>query len=96
MNHDVDECRTEIVALSHLTNRRHLGIKLGLTPVIISGAVVVGAFSGGFIGVNIFLLSGAPNIGFSDLAALAAGGLLGGSGGLGITGTTSTLNLINL
>ncbi len=74
MNHDIDECRTEIVALSHLTNRRHLGIKLGLTPVIISGALVVGAFSGGFIGVNIFLLSGAPNIGFSDLAALAAGG----------------------
>ena len=79
----------------YLTNRNHLEIKMGLTPVIITSAVAAGIFSGAFIGVKLFLLSGAENVGFADLGAMVGGGFLGALSGLGISGTTSTLNVIN-
>ena len=79
----------------YLTNRHHLEIKMGLTPVIVTSSVAVGIFSGAFIGVNIFLLSGAENVGFAELGAMASGGFLGALSGLGISGTKSTLNVIN-
>jgi hypothetical protein len=79
----------------YLLRRRQLGIRMGLTPLVIAGSTAVGVFGGSFIGYNLFVLSGAPVMGFADLAALAAGGTLGGAAALGISSTTSTLAVVD-
>lgn len=65
--------------------RYHLGIRMGFTPAIIAGSAAAGVFAGGFIGYQAFMLSGAAVQGFADLAAMAAGGFIGGI--TGITGS---------
>ena len=57
----------------YLKRRKQLAIKMGLTPVVLPGSVVVGFVGGAYGGVGLFKLSGLPNGNYADLAALALG-----------------------
>jgi hypothetical protein len=81
----------------YLKNRRHLGIKIGLTPVIITGAAAVGLFSGAFIGFKVFLLVSGTSASAAPvpMGPLILGEFIGVLTGLGISGTTSISNVVN-
>lgn len=66
--------------------RYHLGIRMGFTPAIIAGSAAAGAFAGGFIGYQAYMLTTTSVQGFADLAAMAAGGFIGGLTGIAGSG----------
>jgi hypothetical protein len=68
----------------YFKRRKQLSIKMGLTPVVVPGSVVVGFVGGAYGGVGLFKLSGLPNGNYADLAALAIGAVLGTAGGFGV------------
>ncbi len=72
----------------YLEHRYDLGIKMGLTPVIIVGATAVGIFGGAFIGAGVAVLGGGT--GLAAGGAVISGGVLGGVTGLGASGVEST------
>lgn len=79
----------------YLKRRRQLGIKIGLSPVIIAGSTAVGVYGGAFAGAGIFALSGSSSVGFADLAAVVGGGLLGGVTGLSISSISEGIAVVN-
>ncbi len=68
----------------YLQYRYDLGIKMGLTPVIIVGATAVGIFGGAFVGAGVAVLGGGT--GLAGAGAVISGGVLGGVTGLGASG----------
>jgi len=71
----------------YLKRRKQLAIKMGLTPVVLPGSVVVGFVGGAYGGVGLFKLSGLPNGNYADLAALALGAMAGTVGSFGVAMT---------
>jgi hypothetical protein len=79
----------------YFKRRKQLGLKIGLSPVIIAGSGVTGFVGGAFAGIGLFRLSGAPSFGFADLAALVGGAFLGTASGLGISTTQEGIAVVN-
>jgi hypothetical protein len=79
----------------YFKRRKQLGLKIGLAPVIIAGSGVTGFVGGAFLGISLFRLSGAPTVGFADLAALVGGAFLGSVTSLGISTTQEGIAVAN-
>jgi hypothetical protein len=80
----------------YFKRRGQLGLKIGLSPVIIAGSSVTGFVGGAFAGIGLFKLSGASSLGgWGDLVALVSGAFIGTATGLGISVTEEGIAVAN-
>ena len=77
----------------YLKHRYDLGVKMGLSPLIIVGATAAGIFGGVFIGASVAVLGGGT--GLAGAGAVISGGALGGVTGFGASGFESTTFFID-
>jgi len=89
----------ETCADEYLKRRTHLGIYMGLSPVVIAGSTAVGLVGGTLMGTGLYawaVASGAASgVGFADLITALTGGFLGGLSGLSASGVAEGFVFVN-